>query len=172
MFYDLSDPAVRTRNLQTMLRYLSFALDDVLLRANVTGSFDKRTRDAVRRFQEINRLPATGNADLVTWEEIARQYRRESSLRAPVLLNPIGPGYDFKTVPTERSDTVLILQVLLDALREKYDYNYIPLSGIYGSDTTGAVKIFQQKNQLSSTGIADRTTWQKLVREYNSLGGI
>ena len=59
--------------LQYMLRELHhsyFALLDV----SETGVYDEQTQAAVRKFQELNRLPVSGNTDLLTWNAVADQY--------------------------------------------------------------------------------------------------
>ncbi len=167
MLINITDPKVRARRVQTMLRTLSFAYDEPHLRANVTGNFDERTESAVRFFQEKNKIPVTGVVDLATWNELVRQYDYQMELQQGIALNPIGTDYDYKTSPGERSDTVCILQIMLNALSRDYGMEHIPLSGIYGRQTVEAVKLFQEKNRLPVTGVADVTTWQRLAEEYS-----
>lgn len=59
--------------LQYMLRELS-ARYGGMERVAVNGIYDDATREAVRRFQEQNRLPASGMTDLATWNAIADQH--------------------------------------------------------------------------------------------------
>ena len=66
MTFDLSKEENRVRQVQTMLRYLSFALDEPIYTVNVTGKYDKQTENAVRHFQAKNKLPVTGIVDLDT----------------------------------------------------------------------------------------------------------
>ncbi len=167
MIIDITDPQNRIRQAQLMLRSLSFAYDEPYLRANVTGDYDSRTRRAVNFFQEKNKIPVTGVVDLRTWNELARQYNHQMKLRQGIAINPIGMDYDFQTTPGERSDTVYILQILLNTLSRDYGMTYISPSGIYGRQTADAVKYFQEKNNLPVTGVADVTTWQRLAEEYN-----
>ncbi len=163
MQYNLSDPAVRVELLQRMLRYLSIAMNADGLRVSVDGVYNEETRQAVRYFQQMERIPVTGVVDQVTWEAIAAQYAREQALREPVNIRvkPNSPG--------ERSDAVLILQVILGALRREYSYPPVPLSGVYGSQTTDAVQEFQRINGMEPTGYADQLTWLRLAEEYNRL---
>ena len=46
MTFDLSKEENRVRQVQTMLRYLSFALDEPIYTVNVTGKYDKQTENA------------------------------------------------------------------------------------------------------------------------------
>lgn len=41
--------------------------------------------------------------------------------------------------------------------------------GIYGSETAGAVKIFQQEYGLTPTGEVDRNTWDRIVEVYRQI---
>ncbi len=39
-----------------------------------SGTYDRETSDAVRRFQGLNRLPQTGMVDKRTWDSLAQNY--------------------------------------------------------------------------------------------------
>lgn len=170
MFIDLSVERNRIEVLQRMLRYLSFTMNEPELRVSVSGNYDHVTETAVRRFQEMNRLPVTGITDPVTWEKIVGEYNTETRRRTPVMMRPIPTDPDYVTGIAERSDTVLILQIMLRALALRYDYPALPpLSGVYGSQTADAVRYYQEINGLEATGRADRETWRRMSEEYNSL---
>lgn len=168
-FVDITDISVRTELLQEMLRYLSYIDGDYESAVAVTGVYNAETEEAVRRYQEKRRLPVTGVVDSETWGMLANEYRHERELRKPVYMRVIPNEAEYATVFGERSDEVLILQIMLNALRMNYDYPAVPLSGIYGVQTRDAVRDFQRVNGLSDTGIADRETWGRLANEYNSL---
>lgn len=169
MFINISDDRVRIENLQRMLRYLGFAHGHDKLTVSISGTFDPGTTAAVRHYQELNSLPATGVVDNVTWDMIVADYDRETALRRPVYIYPIPDGATYVTKKAERSDVVLILQVILGALRQNYDYPPVPLSGVYGPQTADAVRIYQGIRGLPQTGEADRTTWRHLSEEFNNL---
>ena len=155
MFIDISDEEKRTRNLQMMLRYLSIALSEPGLEVFVSGVFGNESENAVKYYQQTRGLPVTGIVDLETWDSIANEYKYELALRSEVKVYPTTAANNFQTSPGERSDTVLILQLML--------------SGTYGLETVEAVRCFQKKNGLDETGVADRRTWQKISEEYNAL---
>lgn len=170
MFIDLTDEGNRIEVLQRLLRYLSFAWDDPVLRVTVSGDYNHKTEEAVRRFQETMGLAATGITDPETWERLVRAYNEEAGKRTQVLMQPIPSDPDYVTELAERSDTVVLLQVMLRALSVRYDYPVLPpLSGIYGSQTADAVRYFQEINGLEPTGRADRATWRRMSEEYNYL---
>ena len=169
MFVNISDDRVRVEILQRMLRYLSFAYGDDELGVSISGVFDPVTTSAVRHYQKTNSLPQTGVVDQTTWDSIVRDYDREASLRLPVYIYPIPTDPYHVTKLSERSDIVLILQVILGALRQIYDYPPVPLSGVYGQQTADAVRIYQGARGLPQTGEADRATWRHLAEEFNNL---
>ncbi len=59
--------------LQYMLLELHYVYQD-LENIVVTGIYDEQTANAVRRFQEKNRLSPTGSVDPLTWNTITDQY--------------------------------------------------------------------------------------------------
>ncbi len=169
MQYDLSDLSVRVELLQRMLRYLSLSMELEDLLVSVDGVYNDETRRAVMRFQQIERIPVTGVVDQRTWDTIAELYAREQALRSPVRIQLIPNDRGYVTGAAERSDTVLVLQVILNALLEKYRYPAVMLSGVYDMPTTAAVREFQRVSGLPETGLADRATWLRLAEEYDRL---
>ncbi|MBQ1976109.1 MAG: peptidoglycan-binding protein [Clostridia bacterium] len=162
-YYDSTDREMRTRILQRMLRAL--AESDV----RESGQYDEATREAVRRFQRMRGYPATGIADRRTWEEMSRLYRERE---ADAMIEGIRPfvGRERRIYPRERSDLVMILQLILNELRVRYDgFGPIPLSGIYDEMTEEAVREFQRINLLPTDGITDARTWNRMARQYNDV---
>jgi len=169
MQYDLSDLSVRVERLQRMLRYLSLSMGIDDLTISVDGVYNDETRQAVMRLQQIQRIPVTGVVDQRTWDAIAELYAREQALRRPVRIRLIPDDRGYVTGIAEQSDAVLILQVMLNALFEKYRYPSVPLTGIYDRATSDAVREFQHVGGLVETGLADRLTWLRLAEEYDLL---
>ena len=162
-YYDSTDREMRTRILQRMLRAL--AESDV----RESGQYDEATREAVRRFQRMRGYPATGIADRRTWEEMSRLYRERTEKLVTEGIRPF-VGADRRIYPRERSDLVMILQLILNELRSRYDgFGPIPLSGIYDEMTEGAVREFQRINLLPMDGVTDARTWNRMVRQYNDV---
>ena len=160
-YYDSTDRKTRTRVLQRMLR--------ALVNPNVreSGQYDEATRDAVRQFQRMRGYPATGIADRRTWEEMSRLYREWTAVPEPI--RPFG-GRERRIRARERSDLVMILQMMLNELRIRYDgYGPIPLSGIYDDTTQNAVRTFQRVNLLPTDGETDVYTWNRMAQQYNDV---
>lgn len=169
VFVKIADPGVRTTYLQEILRYLAHALDEALWMVSVTGTYNDETSRAVRHYQETRNLPVTGIVNLSTWETLVGEYLLERELREPVLVRALPDMVPSDTLPGERGDAVVMLQILLNTLRHEYDYAAVPLSGVYGVQTVDAVRQYQQANGLDATGTADRRTWARLAEEYNKL---
>lgn len=62
-----------------------------------------------------------------------------------------------------KGDDVLALQILLRGLGYNGNMNK-NLDGIFGSNTEGAVKLFQKAKGLTVDGIAGKNTWNKLLK--------
>ncbi|MBQ4353434.1 MAG: peptidoglycan-binding protein [Clostridia bacterium] len=170
MLINLSDERNRIEVLQRMLRYLSFIREDEELRIPVSGNYDQASENAVRSFQLHSGQPVTGVTDDRTWQAIADAYTYEKRRREPVQIRVIPSDPDYVTGTAERSDTVLLLQIMLRALALRYDYPVLPpLSGVYGIQTADAVRYFQAAAGLEETGKADRETWRWISEEYNTL---
>lgn len=59
------------------------------------------------------------------------------------------------------------LQTMLRVLAE-YDESYLSTipDGIYGPETMAAVTHFQRKHGLPATGVANQSTWERIVAEF------
>ena len=70
----------------------------------------------------------------------------------------------------ENSDVVGILQIILNALKVRYDgYEFFPVTFVFDTPTADAVRHFQQVNRLNTTGAVDDATWTALASEYGRL---
>ena len=108
------------------------------------AEFNDNVRQAVMRFQILSNLEATGSVDNSLWEKIFAN-------DAPVCVLTLKmEGDDIKEYQTR--------------LR---DLNYISSepTGYFGTDTEEAVKLFQEKNNLTSTGTIDMDTQEMLYSE-------
>ena len=167
--YDAREEKDRVLRLQRMLRILSNAKGDVSLNTAETGEYDTRTREAVRALQAAEGLPVTGITDLATWKLLREQTEKYTPpLPAPVQLFPRSRP---RIEKGEYSDTVLHLQLLLNALRLYYDgIPPLPLSGYYDDTTADAVRTFRHVHRLPEEGGADSEFLSRLAQEYNRIG--
>lgn len=166
-YYDRGDQGQRIRILQRMLRA---AADRESWEGEIpreTGRYDDVTRGAVRQFQRRRGWPETGIVDRRTWEEMSRLYREWMTVPEPI--RPFGER-ERRIRARERSDLVMILQMMLNELRIRYDgYGHIPLSGIYDDATQNAVRTFQRVNLLPMDGETDVHTWNRMAQQYNDV---
>ena len=166
--YDARTERERTLRLQRMLRILSDALHESAFNTAETGVYDDRTREAIRALQTAYGLPATGITDYATWDLLRREVERNTP--PPPAAVQLFPPASVPIREGEYSDTVLHLQLLLNALRLYYDdIPPLPLSGYYDSTTADAVRTFRRINNLPPEGGADAVFLHRLAEEYNRI---
>ena len=157
-------------NLQRYLRRLSYETfeGDAIPSVPVDGIFDTRTEESLSAFQRIYALPVTGRADRATWELLFAEFQRLSDGDEIVRVDlfPSTP-VDYVTARGEQSAFVLLVQWLLSEIEGVY--NFLPPvtpTGIYDETTEAAVREFQRIHGLPPTGLLDRMTYNRLIREY------
>ena len=133
------------------------------------GVYGAETAEAVAAFQRLLGLEATGTVDNETFDLLLLTGRRIDEFYSPS--EPIRP-FDRrlaggKLSPGDRSDLVLIVQLMLDALAFVYDFPEIAPDGRYGLSVEEAVRRFQEANGLRPTGEIDKITWNRLARAYD-----
>ena len=169
--YNIYDEKTFTLQIQKMLCALAEYTSDPLLHTEQNGSYDDATKNAVKLFQEQNSLPPTGNVDFATWECMYKAYTsclKQTEKAQPIYPYPTRDG--FKVQIGERNDLVLIIQLLLNELRINYScYGYIPPNGRFNLTTASAVREFQKVNGIESSGVVDRSTWNRIAEQYNKL---
>ena len=157
-------------NLQRYLRRLSYETyeGDAIPPPPVDGIFDTRTEEALSALQRIYGLPVTGRADRATWELLFAEFQRLSDGDEVVRVDlfPSTPA-DYVTARGEQSAFVLLVQWLLSEIEVVYDFlSPVATTGIYDETTEAAVRKFQEIHGLPPTGLLDRRTYNRLVREY------
>ena len=159
------------KNLQRYLRVIS-ATQPQIPPPPLDGIFDEATERSLRIYQELRGLPATGRADLETWNRVYADYLAALQLQAAsegFYLFPNGP-LNYAVYPDEEHFLVLIIQYILNELGALYDD--IPKnsqSGVYDEMTRQGVLAFQRRNGLSENDRVDRQTWNALVREHKRI---
>ena len=173
MEYNLTEDRVLIENLQKMLRFLWLVTGEDAYEVGVSGVYGEGTENAVRSFQQKNRLPVTGVVDLDTWNAIVEEYSRLSLYgESPLGISPFPKGREDAVRSGERSDLVYIIQIMLNTLDVVYDFGYVPISGLFDRETAAAVGKFQEINGLPSPkGTVDRLTWNAMAQEYNNALG-
>lgn len=138
------------------------------------GFYDTTTEDAVKAFQQIFNLPATGVVDKATWYKINRIYnavKRLAELDSEGLtVSDISLNLPRALVPGDTGGSVRALQYFLSVIGAYYDaVPPITITGTYDEQTERAVRAFQQIYGLPVTGSTDGETWEDIYSAYKGI---
>lgn len=123
----LNDSGDDIKNIQQRLYDLGYLANS----SSVSGNFDEKTDEAVRKFQQRNDIPVDGTVGMQTLNKFYSD---------DVHANMLAFG--------EKSDVVLAAQQKLASL----GYMTSTPDGSYGTDTLEAIKRFQSKNNIVVDG--------------------
>ena len=166
---DTNNERFVVRELQHMLRYIS-RYNAEIPPLNPDGIFGELTEDAVKAFQTLYKLPVTGEVDLNTWNEIRRVFHKLREIHLPANPVHVYPPELAALSPNDTFDEVLILQIMLKKLADRYDnVPNVELSGVYDPKTQQAVINLQEIFKIDQTGKVDKQTWNHIERIYSSL---
>ncbi|MEX1377596.1 MAG: peptidoglycan-binding protein [Eubacteriales bacterium] len=124
----------------------------------ITGYYGVITENAVKRFQEDNKLKVDGITGPATW----------AALMSESTENILIESGDTKAKETSYSLGMECADIALIQTRliELGFYNYEHVTGYFGTVTQKAVVAFQKSSYLKATGIVDQNTWDLLFSEY------
>lgn len=157
-------------SVQKYLREIS-KYDSFIPEIAIDGIWGDETARAVKSFQHKYELPETGTVDLQSFEMLRNKYKEYNTLFATPQTLEVFPSYpvNFYCGSNSCGLIVQIIQYILDALSEYYNFENITINGKYDSATEAAVTEFQKINGLIPDGRVNRSTWNTLVRQYNQL---
>ena len=141
----------------------------------VTGIYDEKTQESVREFQRIFGLNPDGIVGKATWYRLVNLYVGVTRLGELVSQGQVyrRVGFQYPGVLREGDSGMGVrsLQYMLAVLAE-FNSVLIPIrvDGVYGSDTTRAVRAFQQNAGLTPDGIVGEQTWDAMFRSYVGIG--
>ena len=153
-------------SLQTMLRTIAVCHGEIPT-VIPDGIYGPATGEAVRAFQKLEGLPATGVTDFATWKAIRQAFAAAQVEMAPSA--PLEPGFLPNQVITPDSDNlhVLLIQAMLHILHEIYgNMTDCGMTGIWDGETVQAVKCLQKTCGMQETGIFTKGLWQMLASLY------
>jgi len=137
--------------LQSALKELGF------LSGSADGKYGAKTAEAVAAFQLKNKLADSGYADSATQQKLFEEKVKNSKGKTKTVATlPNVEGFPISK--GKEGDAVKKLQ---QALKDLGFYSG-KIDGDCGSGTVSAIKKFQKKNNLKSTGIADSAMQQLL----------
>ena len=157
------------RNLQKYLRQLAY-FDESIPFIPIDGNMGSDTTEALRAYQERRGLPATGVADLETWEALYEDYLISLETEAPPMgfsPFPAKPkGYTLKI--GDNGFAVSAIQHMLEEISVFFPITPIEITGVFDEPTRDAVSEVQVRYLLPVSGEVDKLTWNALVRLYDS----
>lgn len=126
------------------------------------GVYGTVTSSAIKDFQNDHGLPATGDTDSATWNEVVKEYRNIMA-REPIPY-PVFPSADYVCKKGSTGTIVYVIQAILYELGNIYDnITGVDVCGNYTPATIKAVEEFQKKLGLPCTGEVDSMTWNSLL---------
>lgn len=139
------------------------------------GIFGPATENAVKTFQSIFNLAQDGVVGKATWYKISYIFVAVTKLAELGAENenlPSDAGSYPGNVLKEGSTGigVSIVQFYLSTVNMFYQtVPAVDIDGIYGPNTTNAVRTFQRQFNLAQDGIVGKATWDKLYKIYLEL---
>lgn len=140
-----------------------------------TGVFDAATHAAVQTFQRIFNLTADGIVGSGTWYKIVQIYVSVTNLasldaEAEGSESATGAYLGYIIREGQRGANVRNVQSILALLSTYYDeISPVDVDGIFGPNTTQAVKEFQTLMGLTPDGLVGRQTWDSLQAEFAGI---
>ncbi len=166
MTYQNDDRIAVVKHIQQLLRTIQIHKGNGVT-VPIDGLYQESTKNAVIEIQKENGLKPTGEVDKATYDklyELALEAEFEESEPLPLYLLQKGQSVS----KGEKSDTVMIIQAILNVLTVGYDdYSPLTLNGEFDNETENAIRRFQMRNGIEANGIVNKITWNALIQNYN-----
>ena len=135
------------------------------------GVFGIDTQNAVRTFQEVFNLNASGEVDKATWYKIIQYYNGVKGLAElsgeGITISEAAVPFVGELIEGMSGIPVTTLQYYLTILAY---FNGalapVPRSGYFGAETVEAVERFQRFYGINPNGIVDNITWNAITKAY------
>lgn len=168
----VGDAGNSVKIIQTQLNRISRNYPAIPKIAEENGVFGLDTEEAVRKFQQIFGLAQSGEVDKSTWYKIKQYYVGVKNL-SDLLSEGISISeaqVPFTTQLREGSQGIGVrtIQYYLNIIAYfNSALPSLPLDGVFGPETTAAVRQFQQYYGLPVTGVVNANTWNTMNRIYS-----
>lgn len=167
----LGDTGNNVKVIQTELNRISQNYPAIPKIAEENGIFGVDTQDAVRKFQQIFYLDASGTVDKSTWYKIKQYYNGVKGLSElmseGITLEEASVPFTQTLGPNSSGPIVSILQYYLSVIAYfNPNLDFAAINGYYGTETENAVREFQNFYGLPVTGEVDVFTWDTITRIY------
>ncbi len=168
----LGDAGNNVKIIQTQLNRISRNYPAIPKIAEENGVFGVDTQEAVREFQQIFGLTQSGEVDKSTWYRIKQYYVGVKSLSdltsEGISLEEVQVPFTTQLREGSQGVGVRTIQYYLNIIAYfNTALNPLPLNGVYGPETTAAVRAFQQYYGLPVTGVVNVATWNLMNRIYS-----
>ena len=154
-----ANATAQVKTLQRLLAALGYKGKDGKA-LSIDGVFGGNTTYAVKAYQTASKLTADGIVGSATWKAmLGAGYATSVNNTAKVSL-----GYLAASGYANATAQVKTLQRLLAALGHKgKDGKALSVDGVFGGNTTYAVKSYQTANKLAVDGVVGSLTWKALL---------
>ncbi len=166
MFVENTD-AKPVRGLQSMLRNISYYIDDVLP-VIPDGNFNENTKNSVISFQKIYGLEPNGEVDSETWQKIRDVNKELNKIYAPPVCFPVF-GKRFVIEPEDELVELLVIQAMIYAIFLNLSNTpVIEITGIHDDNSVDSVIFIQKITGHEPTGIIDVPTYNNIAQLYTT----
>lgn len=170
----LGSASNEVRDLQVRLNRISTNYPAIPKIYPVNGIFDIGTEEAVRAFQKLFNLTQDGIVGKATWYRIQYIYTSVKKLAEldseGLSLADVSKQFPSLLREGETGQGVRVLQYFLAVMSQFYpSIPSPPRTGVFGPETTEAVRAFQLWAGLPVDGIVGRDTWNALYDAYYEI---
>lgn len=159
------------RSMQTMLRTIG-SNGDAATSVIPDGIYGSQTVRAVGNFQRAVGLPATGTADLRTWNRIVEEAERAHVRKGPAAPLQIVLQPDQIIQPGERNGHLYLIQALMAGLSAIYgNLPEVEITGVHDQQSQAAVKALKGCEGCGDDSTIDRPFYAMLVALYRAAMG-
>ena len=169
--YELLDKPSAIKEVQGFLFLLSDTEDASIPRVAIDGIYGAETREAVREFQLINGLEATGLVDLETFDllyslSVTTVTQRDSF---DYVITELG----FPILFGSQSIDVLYINLLFEEMQKHYSSIGVSRRETYFSkNSENITKELQKIFDMEITGVVDAVFYERILRELDSIRSL
>ncbi len=155
------------RGLQSMLRNISYYVEDVLP-VIPDGNFSENTRDSVVSFQKTYGLEPNGEVDSATWEKIRDVNNELDRVYALPISFPVFGKRVVINEGDERAELYVIQAMLYVMFLDFPNSPTVEITGIHDENSVNAVIFIQEITGIEPTGVIDTLTYNNIANLYTT----
>lgn len=155
------------RGLQSMLRNISYYVEDVLP-VIPDGNFTDDTKNSVISFQKTYGLEPTGEVDSTTWQKIRDVNTEINRVYALPIAFPVFGKRILINAGDERPELFVIQAMLYAVFLVFPNAPDVDITGVHDANSVDAVIFVQTITGLEPTGVIDTLTYNNIANLYTS----